>query len=169
MGDKTVSTYYIKNLPKTDDRKPSLSELKLKKMNYERFNAANVPKDIDELKQLRRRELAVEFMTRYAAGTVKSKNAYIKEKHISINTLNKALSEAGNTVKTVIPRKSKAKPKSRPRCEVKAGSLEGRQDSLQDDVKSTSTLLKDVLKLNSNRKKENKREKNNSIEEEIPA
>lgn len=194
MSDKIVSTYYLKNLPKMDDRKPSLSEIKLKKMNYERFNSTNVPKDIEELKKLRRRELAIEFMARYAAGTVKSKNAYIKEKHVSISTLNKALAEAGNAVRPAPKRADAAKPKGRKRKilvsrqqpsddgknEVSAGRKqedqqlnvaergESRKTTLED-VTTTSLLLKDVLKLNCGRKKENKLEKNNLNEDGIPA
>lgn len=173
MSDKIVSTYYLKNLPKTDERKPSLSEIKLKKMNYERFNSTNVPKDIDELKKLRRRELAVEFMARYAAGTVKSKNAYIKEKHISISTLNKALAEAGNMVKSAPKRSETAKPRGRKRrdrvgiYDTSAGCKH--DDSAKDDAETTSFLLKDILKLNSSKRKENKLEKNNLNEDEIPA
>lgn len=79
-------------LPEKQKKEENISNLKMRLKN---LNENNVFADLEDLKKLRRKQLAVQFINLYTKGEIKSKSEFIKKNKISIQTLNKGLNESG--------------------------------------------------------------------------
>lgn len=102
MHLKTEQTYlskYFCDKPKFNQtHNPSVRTIKNQVRAMETTKTSGMPQDMEDLKKIKRRHLALEFMEGYTKGTIKSKAKFIKANRISIQTLNRALSEMGMEV-----------------------------------------------------------------------
>lgn len=135
--EKVFLSKYFCDKPKFNQT-PNISVRTIKNQvrSMETTKTSGMPKDMEDLKKLKRRTLALEFMEGYAKGTIKSKAKFIKSNKISIQTLNRALSEMGMGV---IPRENK---------EEEISSTEEVSTSSEDheEVKKPSKSPKKALK-----------------------
>ena len=63
-------------------------------MGFENTKPIHVPRDIKDMRAVKREKIAYDFTSKYMGGQITSKAAYAKQNHISIHTLNKGLKEA---------------------------------------------------------------------------
>lgn len=63
-------------------------------MGFENTKPIHVPRDIKDMRAVKREKIAYDFTNKYMGGQINSKAAYAKQNHISIHTLNKGLKEA---------------------------------------------------------------------------
>lgn len=94
-------------------------------MAHHNSNDNYLPTDIKDMRKVRREKMAFEFADNYIGGKVDSKKEYIKIKHVSKNTLDKALKEVGMmTSKRNVQRENKEGTKREQR-----GNVKGKQRS----------------------------------------
>lgn len=133
--------------PTTKVPKPSsmnsMTLIKSKVRAMENTNKKNMPKDMDELKKLQRRAYAVEFLNMFATNVIKTKTEYVKNKQISINTLNKGLEEIGT--KTKNNKKSTKKDKTKSNKGTPAKKVKN-TENIGEDTEHQSTTSKTLLK-----------------------
>lgn len=137
--EKVFLSKYFCDKPKFNQT-PNISVRTIKNQvrSMETTKTSGMPKDMEDLKKLKRRTLALEFMEGYAKGTIKSKAKFIKSNKISIQTLNRALGEMGMGV---IPRENKEEEISSSSEEVATSSED------QEEVKKSSKSPKKSLKV----------------------
>lgn len=101
VNDSNINIKYYKERDKDtiENHKNSISYIKTKTKSLKETNMNNIPKDIDELKKIQRRNFAVNFLNSYASGDCRSKTKYAKDNKISIQTLNRGLEEIGHRQK----------------------------------------------------------------------
>ena len=63
-------------------------------MGFENTKPIHVPRDIKDMRAVKREKIAYDFTSKYMGGQINSKAAYAKQNHISIHTLNRGLKEA---------------------------------------------------------------------------
>ena len=63
-------------------------------MGFENTKPIHVPRDIKDMRAVKREKIAYDFTSKYMGGQITSKAAYAKQNHISIHTLNRGLKEA---------------------------------------------------------------------------
>lgn len=92
---KNVSVmYYLP--PEKTNKSSNLNTIKSKFRAVQNTNSNNIPQNMNDLKLMRRRTMAIDFMNKYMNNEVKSKSEFIKNNKISMNTLNKGLEEIGH-------------------------------------------------------------------------
>ena len=63
-------------------------------MGFENTKPIHVPRDIKDMRAVKREKIAYDFTSKYMGGQITSKAAYAKQNHISIHTLNRGLKDA---------------------------------------------------------------------------
>ena len=69
-------------------------DVKSTMIGFENTKPIHVPRDIKDMRAVKREKIAYDFTSKYMGGQITSKAAYAKQNHISIHTLNRGLKEA---------------------------------------------------------------------------
>lgn len=107
-------------------------------MGFENTKPIHVPRDIKDMRAVKREKIAYDFTSKYMGGQITSKAAYAKQNHISIHTLNRGLKDA---------------------CMMTSRKTNGNQSSLKQDS-DTKEHHSDSKEHNSDSKEHNSSKRN---------
>ena len=98
-------------LPPEKRVRSKLQQVKDKHRSFTQTNKEGIPKDLNELKEIKYREHAITFLNQYTNINKKmSKSQYCKTNHISHKTLNTALQQLGYKTQVKEPKQTQLEP-----------------------------------------------------------